>query len=150
VITSLTVVQGTGEFVTTVTRVSDARTRCTAAELNVRVYTASSVVHLQAGKREMIASVSSMSYKSSAVAEMGDRARAKRAEKLGAAVHLSAGELSSNTVWPGPRPTYISSGILIHPTVWPRYTNVKDRQTDNAPIAYRATSFINGRPRTTA
>jgi len=76
--------------VTTVTRVSDARTRCTTAELVVRMYTASSVVHLQAGKREMIASVSLMSYKSSAAAEMGDRARA---EKLGAAVPLSRGEL---------------------------------------------------------
>ena len=30
-----------------------------------------------------------------------------------------AGSLS-NTVWPGPRPTFIPSGILIHPTVWLR------------------------------
>jgi len=37
-----------------------------------------------------------------------------------------------------------ASGILIHPTVWPQYTNVTDRQTvrqtgqdrtDNGPIA---------------
>ena len=31
-------------------------------------------------------------------------------------------------MWPGPRPTSIPSGILIHPTVWPQYTNVTDRQ----------------------
>jgi len=36
----------------------------------------------------------------------------------------------SNTMWPGPRPTYMPSFILIHPTVWPQYTNVTDRQTD--------------------
>jgi len=39
----------------------------------------------------------------------------------------------SNTMWPGPRPTSVPSGILIHPTVWPQYTNVTDRtdrQTD--------------------
>ena len=26
----------------------------------------------------------------------------------------------SNTMWPGPRPTCLPSGILIHPTVWPQ------------------------------
>jgi len=45
---------------------------------------------------------------------------------------------------------YLStSGILIHPTVWPQYTNVTDRQTgqtDNGPIAKRANRFTNGRP----
>jgi len=38
----------------------------------------------------------------------------------------------SNTVWPGPRPTTMPSFSLIHPTVWPQYTNVTgrtDRQT---------------------
>jgi len=35
----------------------------------------------------------------------------------------------SNTMWPGPRPTFLLSFILIHPTVWPQYTNVTDRQT---------------------
>jgi len=34
----------------------------------------------------------------------------------------------------GPRPTCIPSGILIHPAVWPQYTNVTDK-TDNGPIA---------------
>jgi len=47
-------------------------------------------------------------YKSSAVAEMGDRARAKWAEKWGgAAVPISVGRAGSpsNTMWSGPRPT---------------------------------------------
>ena len=29
---------------------------------------------------------------------------------------------ASNTVWPGPRPTFVPSGILIHPAIWPQYT----------------------------
>jgi len=33
----------------------------------------------------------------------------------------------SKTMWPGPRPTSVPSFILIHPTVWPQYTNVTDR-----------------------
>ena len=36
----------------------------------------------------------------------------------------------SNTMWPAPRPTWMSSFILIRPTVWPQYTNVTDRPTD--------------------
>jgi len=35
----------------------------------------------------------------------------------------------SNTMWPGPSLTSIPSGILVHPTVWPQYTNVTDRDT---------------------
>ena len=49
----------------------------------------------------------------------------------------------SNTMWPGPRPSLVQSGIVIQSTVWPQYTNVTDRQTgqrnrqtDNGPIAY--------------
>jgi len=34
---------------------------------------------------------------------------------------------SSNTMWPEPRPTGMQSFILIHPTVWPQYTNVTCR-----------------------
>jgi len=34
-----------------------------------------------------------------------------------------------NTMWPGPRPTCKPSFILFRRTVWPQYTNVKDRQT---------------------
>ena len=44
---------------------------------------------------------------------------------------LPGGTVSpSNTMWPGSRPTSISSGILVHPTVWPQYTNITNRQTD--------------------
>jgi len=36
----------------------------------------------------------------------------------------------SNTMWPGSRPTCMPiSFILIHPTVWPQYTNFADRTT---------------------
>jgi len=44
----------------------------------------------------------------------------------------------SNTMSPGPRPTSVPSGTLIHPTVWPQYTNVTERadRQDNGPIAY--------------
>ena len=34
----------------------------------------------------------------------------------------------SSTMWFGPRPTTTPSRILIHPTVWPQYSNVTDRQ----------------------
>ena len=38
------------------------------------------------------------------------------------------GELGPHlTMWPGPRPNSVPSGILIHLTVWPQYTNVTDR-----------------------
>ena len=33
----------------------------------------------------------------------------------------------SNTMWQGPRSTSIPSFILIHPAIWPQYTNVTDR-----------------------
>jgi len=36
----------------------------------------------------------------------------------------------SNTMWPGPRPTCMTSFILIHLTVWRQYTNVTDRQAE--------------------
>jgi len=70
-------------------------------------------------------------YKSSAVAEMGDRlATIDMGRKVGAAVSLSVGGAGSpsNTMSPGPRHTSVRSGIVIHPTVWPQYTNVTDRQ----------------------
>jgi len=62
--------------------------------------------------------------KSSAVAEMGDcLARIDMGRKVGAAVPLlgvrRAGS-PSNTMWPGSRPTFIPSGILIYPAVWPQ------------------------------
>ena len=44
----------------------------------------------------------------------------------------------STTMWTGPRPTSMPSFILIHPTVWPQYSNITDKtdkQTDNGLIA---------------
>jgi len=35
----------------------------------------------------------------------------------------------SNAIRPEPRPTSMPSVILIHPTIWPQYTNVTDRTT---------------------
>jgi len=74
--------------------------------------------------------------KRSAVAEMGDRARAV-GQKVGgccAPFHGGAGT-PPNTTSPGPRPASLPSGILIHPTVSPQYTSVTDRQ-DNDPNCY--------------
>jgi len=47
-----------------------------------------------------------------------------------ALIHFFAGGAGSpsNIMWPGPKPTSIPSGILIHPTVWLQYTDVADRQ----------------------
>ena len=56
--------------------------------------------------------------KSSAVAEMSDRlATINTKRKVGDcyAPFWGAGS-PSNTIWPGPRPTSLPSGILIHPT----------------------------------
>ena len=60
--------------------------------------------------------------KGSAVAKMGDLARAKCAKKWGGAVFPS-----NNVAGAEARPISVPSGILIHPTVWPQYTNVTDR-----------------------
>ena len=61
-------------------------------------------------------------YKSSTVAEMGDRlATIDRKEVGGVAVTLSGGGGSpSNTMWPARRPTSVPSGILIYSAVWPK------------------------------
>jgi len=75
-----------------------------------------------------------------AVAEIGDRvATIDMGRKVwGAVVPLSVGELGPqfiNTMSSaGPRPTSISGGILIRPTVWPQYTNVTDRETDRTTV----------------
>jgi len=63
--------------------------------------------------------------KCSAVAEMGDRlATIDMGRKLkGAVPLLGAGPGSPcNTIRPGPRPTFVPSGILIHPAIWPQQT----------------------------
>jgi len=51
-------------------------------------------------------------------------------QKLGALPPFWGGGAGSpsNTMWPGLRPTCTPSFIFIHPTVWPQYTNVADRQ----------------------
>jgi len=40
---------------------------------------------------------------------------------VGCVPFLGDGSLS-NTMWPGPRPISVVSGLLIHPAVWPQYT----------------------------
>jgi len=70
----------------------------------------------------------------------------------GVAAPLSMGRAGSpsNTISPGPRPTSLPSGTLIHPTIWPQHTNVTDRhtdRTDNGPVAYGETLPFNGRPK---
>jgi len=74
---------------------------------------------------------SSMLSKSSTVAEMGDRlATVDMERKVGGCCAPFRGGAGSpsNTISPGPRPTSVPSGILIHPTIWPSYDNVTDRQ----------------------
>jgi len=60
-----------------------------------------------------------VSYKCSAVAEMGDRlAIIDTGRKYGGCAPFGMGAGSPcNTMWPGPRPTFVPSGILIHPAV---------------------------------
>jgi len=72
---------------------------------------------------------------SSAVAEMDDRLATidmGRKVREGLLCPFPWRELDcwvpSNTLWSGPRPASVPSGILIHPTVWPQCTNVTDRQ----------------------
>ena len=72
--------------------------------------------------------------------EMGDRlATIDKDRNVGAAAPLSVGGGAagspSKRISPAPRPTSVPSGILIHPIVWPQYTNVTDTQADNIPVA---------------
>ena len=77
--------------------------------------------------------------------------------KIGGCVPLGEGELGPHLSQCGPRPTCMLSFILIHPTVWPQYTKVKDstdrtgqdRQTDRQTRVwwYRANRITNGRPK---
>jgi len=60
-------------------------------------------------------------YKSSAVAEMGDRlATIGMGRKVAGAACCTPllARSPSNTMWPGPRPISVPSGILIHTAVW--------------------------------
>jgi len=59
--------------------------------------------------------------------------------------HEGAG-FPSNTMSPWPRstsiPTHRPSGILIHPTVWPQYTNVTDRTDKRTVLQNRANYYL--------
>jgi len=76
--------------------------------------------------------------KGSAVAEMGDRfAAIDMGRKVGGCcAHFRDGGAGSpsNTVLPGQTFTSVPSDILIHPTVWPQYTNVTDRHAGQTTI----------------
>jgi len=63
-------------------------------------------------------------YKCSAVAEMGDRLANRHGPKIEELCSCFGGGAGSpcNTLWPGPRPTFVPSAILIHPAVWPQQT----------------------------
>ena len=73
---------------------------------------------------------------------MGDRLdTTDMSQKLGAMPPFGGAGSPSNTMWPGLRPTCMPNFILIHPAVWPQYTNITDRQDrtdrqENDPIAY--------------
>jgi len=64
--------------------------------------------------------------------------------KLGAVLLFLGGGAGCppNTMWPRPRPTSISTGIVIHPTAWPQHTNVADGETEGT---YRQRSDRIGR-----
>jgi len=49
---------------------------------------------------------------------------------------------SSNTMWPGSRLTSIPSGILIHPTIWPLYTNVTDRTDRQTTVGWNSARTV--------
>ena len=86
----------------------------TRAEFTFGVMTAFSAAWLL-GRGSML------KHKRSAVAKMGNRfATIGMGRKWGGApvggwVPIGS---PSNTMWPGPRPTSLPSGILIHPTIW--------------------------------
>ena len=91
--------------------------KVTKAESNIKIY------------KSQILEIAS--DKCSAVADMGDRlATIDISRKLGAVPLLGVAGSPCNTMWPGPKPTFVPSGILIHPTVWPHQRCRQDRQTD--------------------
>jgi len=61
----------------------------------------------------------------SATTDMGRKVGAAAAVPLS----VEGAGFPSNTMSPGPRPTFVPSG-MVHPTVWLQYTNLTDRQTD--------------------
>ena len=82
----------------------------------------STSVSVCAGNSKVLGLVTSYK-KCSAVAETGDRlATIDMGRKLGAVPPFSRGVAGSpcNTMWSGPRPTFVPSGVLIHLAVWPQ------------------------------
>ena len=75
----------------------------------------------------------------------------RKLRKCGGCCALFRGGVGSpsNTMWPGLRPTSVLSGILIHPTVWPQYTNVTHRQTGQWSRSIGQTVSCNGRRKIT-
>ena len=68
-------------------------------------------------------------HKCSAVAEMGDRlATIDMDRKLGAVPLWTRDSWVPiyNTMWPGPRPISLPSGIFVHPAVWPQQTRAEN------------------------
>ena len=53
-----------------------------------------------------------------------------------------AGSLS-NTIWPGPMPTFVPSGILIHSAVWPQFTPTSQTDRTDRTVTPRQHSTIN-------
>ena len=94
----------------------------------MRVCCAYKIKHRKILLIELLAN-SNIMYKSSSVAEMGDGlATIHMAEKWGLLCPFPWAELHgspSNTMSPGPRPTSIPNGILIHPAIWSQYTGRK-------------------------
>jgi len=56
----------------------------------------------------------------------------RKVEGVAMALSVGIAGTPSNTLSPGPRPTSVPSDILIHPTIWPQYTDVRQ---DNGPVA---------------
>jgi len=57
----------------------------------------------------------------SAVVEPGDRLTTILMDrKVGDVPHFGGVGSASHAMWPGPKPTFVRSGILIHPAVWPQ------------------------------
>ena len=63
-------------------------------------------------------------YKSPAVAKMGDHGHNRHGPKRGGLLCPIRGGAGSpsNTMWPGPRSTSVISDVFIHPAVWPQQT----------------------------
>jgi len=67
----------------------------------------------------------------------------RRGPKFGAVPLFCGGAGSpSNTTWPGPRPAFIPSGILIHTDVWPQQTWAENRRGAAVPPFWGGTGSL--------